>query len=164
MKPQLLAALFVGCLVATAGLLSAAYAPADKAATKEYARIEGTWNLVSLQMDGKKMPEKSFKGTQLICKGRDFTFVQGKESLKGTFKVDVSKTPRQMDATFTNGPEAGKTALCIFELTDDTYRICVALVGKPRPTAFASKAGTGHVLEVFKRAKADAKAKDGGGK
>ena len=46
-----------------------------------------------------------------------------------------------------------KTKLGIYELDGDTYKYCLAPAGKPQPTEFSSKAGTGHSLGVSKREK-----------
>jgi len=67
--------------------------------------------------------------------------------------VDVAKKPKQLDITFTDGPDKGKTTLAIYELEDDTYKVCIDVGEKGRPTEFASKKGSGHVLQVLKREK-----------
>ena len=46
-----------------------------------------------------------------------------------------------------------KTKLGIYELDGDTYRYCLAPAGKPRPTEFASKEGSGHSLGASQRQK-----------
>jgi hypothetical protein len=33
----------------------------------------------------------------------------------------------------------------------DTYKVCIGLAGRERPTVFASEPGSGHVLQVLKR-------------
>jgi hypothetical protein len=38
-------------------------------------------------------------------------------------------------------------------INKDSYRICFAPAGKPRPTKFSTKAGSGHILHVWKRVK-----------
>jgi uncharacterized protein (TIGR03067 family) len=72
---------------------------------------------------------------------------------RGTFKLDLSKKPKEIDVVFTEGPEKGKTSLGIYELEGDVYKVCIGLTGKKRPTEFISKPGSGHVLEVLKRQK-----------
>ena len=49
--------------------------------------------------------------------------------------------------------ENDKTKLGIYELDGDTYKFCLAPAGKPRPTEFTSKEGSGHSLGVSKREK-----------
>jgi uncharacterized protein (TIGR03067 family) len=160
MKIVLLAVLSGGFLTLMAGPWSVA--AEEDAARKEYARFEGTWKFVSIEIEGKNMPEKFFKGSRLILKGPQFTYQEGGTTYKGTYKVEVSKKPKQIDMTFTEGPEKDKTMVGIYELDGDTCRVCVNPTGKGRPTEFASKPGSGHVLEVLKREKEAPKEKADG--
>ncbi len=41
--------------------------------------------------------------------------------------------------------------LGIYELEGDGYRVCFAPVGKPRPSEFTSKSGSGNILQVWER-------------
>ena len=136
--------------------------PADEgaAAAKEYARFEGTWRFASIEAEGMKLPTEQLKDTRMVLKGNRFTVKEGDVTYKGTFKVDVAKNPKQIDVTFTEGPEKGKTMQGIYELTADTYKVCIGMPGKPRPKEFVSKPGSGHVLEVLKREKDAPKKKD----
>jgi uncharacterized protein (TIGR03067 family) len=131
----------------------------DDEAKKEYVRFEGTWRYTFLEVEGKRLPEDASKGIRLILAGQNFTLKQGPTDLKGTYKVDLTKKPKQIDVTFADGPDKGKTVQGIYELDGDTYRVCMGLPGKSRPTAFESKPGSGHVLEVLKREKSPAKEK-----
>jgi uncharacterized protein (TIGR03067 family) len=126
----------------------------DDAAKKEYAAFTGTWRFVSIEAEGQRLQEKHFQHSRLIIEGGHFTIQQGKVTYKGTFKVDLTNKPKQIDVTFADGPDRGKTARGIYELDGDTYKVCIGYVGKGRPTAFESKPGSGHVLEVLKREKA----------
>jgi uncharacterized protein (TIGR03067 family) len=155
MKRLVLTVMSVGLL----GVATWSFAADEDAVKKEYARFEGTWKITSLEAEGKKMPENVFKTSRLILKGKRFVHKEGEISLEGTFKVDLSKKPKRIDVTFTSGPEAGKTLLGIYELEGDTYRVCMGMPGKDRPKTFASKANSGHVLEVFKREKPPAREK-----
>jgi uncharacterized protein (TIGR03067 family) len=143
----------VALLALTLGLVRAAEAPGD-AAQKEYARFTGTWRFESVEAEGKLVPlEGFFRDFRMRLKGNTFAVDEGGGTTHGTYKVDLSKKPKQIDITFTDGPEKGKTALGIYELEGDTYTVCVALTGKARPKEFTSKTGTGYVLEVLKRVK-----------
>ena len=71
----------------------------------------------------------------------------------GTVKLDPSAKPKAMDITGTEGPNKGKTILAIYELKDDTLRICYDLTGKGRPAEFMSKKDAPRFLVVYQRAK-----------
>jgi uncharacterized protein (TIGR03067 family) len=152
MKTMVSGALAVGLLACVAGSF-AADATDEEATKREYARFEGTWKFVSLEVEGKKLPEKVFAESLLILEGSRFTAKEAAGTSKGTFKVDLSKKPKQIDISFTEGPPKGETLLGIYELDGDTYKVCIGMPGKGRPTAFVSKPASGHVLEVLKRVK-----------
>lgn len=135
------------------GLLTTTVLGQEDAVKKEYARFRGTWKFVSMEIEGVKVTPDQFRDARLVCDGENFTMMSGGETYKGTFKLDISKTPRQFDAVFTDGPEKGKTARAIYKLEGDTYTVCIAIADKDRPKEFASKPGSGHVLEVLKREK-----------
>jgi uncharacterized protein (TIGR03067 family) len=127
-------------------------APKD-AAAKEYARFEGTWTFVSLEVAGKKMPVEVLKDHALVLKGDHFEMNSPEGVAKGTFTFNLQTKPKQLDVTFTNGPQKGQNIKAIYKLEGDTYTVCLDMVGKERPAEFASKPGTGLVLEVLRREK-----------
>jgi hypothetical protein len=61
------------------------------------------------------------------------------------------KNPKEIAWTIEAGPLKGQTGLGIYELDGDTYKVCYAVPGKPRPREFASRPDTGISLEVYKR-------------
>jgi uncharacterized protein (TIGR03067 family) len=122
-------------------------------ANKEYGRFEGTWKFISIEVDGMKLPDEAIKDQRLTCKGTQFTVEAMGGPFKGTFKVDASKKPKTIDVHFTEGPEKGDTLFGIYELEGDVYKVCMGIPGKPRPTEFASKPSSGHVLEILHREK-----------
>jgi uncharacterized protein (TIGR03067 family) len=147
MKAYVLAALAIGAPLAANSLTAA------DAAKKEYEKFQGTWRFVSIEIEGEKTPEASFKGSRLIIHGRDFQVNEGGVTFGGTFDLNVDTKPKRIDIRFTSGPEKGQTLVGIYELDGDTYRVCMSMTGKDRPKDFASKAGSRHVLEVLKREK-----------
>jgi uncharacterized protein (TIGR03067 family) len=70
----------------------------------------------------------------------------------GTFQLDAVSTPSTLDVTFTQGPEKGNKYLGIYDLQGDTWRLCRTLAGKDRPPAFATKAGSGRILQTLRHA------------
>ena len=106
--------------------------------------LEGTWNVASIEAGGRKMeaaggaPEKA-----VIKDGKVTFFSQGKEM--STFKnlklqVDAKKKPKALDLV----RNANETLPCIYELTQDEWKIAMPLVPKdkkpdellPRPESF----------------------------
>jgi uncharacterized protein (TIGR03067 family) len=136
-------------LIVTAGLLVAA-ANAQDDAKKE--KLVGTWDAVSVTVDGKARPEDEVKKSKMIFTGDKITILrEGRKDDEGTYKIDSTKKPKHIDLTPTTGGEAGKTMQGIYELEGDTLKICF---GRPdRPKELASKEGGETVLIVLKRAK-----------
>jgi uncharacterized protein (TIGR03067 family) len=112
-------------------------------------RLQGNWNIVSLEMGGRKMPllggKISVKGDRFITTGMGATY-------EGKVEVGAIKKLKPIDLIFDSGPEQGTTALGIFEFEDDdTWKLCLTTQGGKRPEAFATEPGTGHAFEVLKR-------------
>jgi uncharacterized protein (TIGR03067 family) len=143
-------------LIVVAGLLVAADAK-DDAVKNETKKFQGTWVLVSGERDGEKVRDEDVKKSKITWTGNECvveTPHQSDKAIKGTARLDPSKKPREMDWERSAGPGAGKTFHAIYEfLDDDTYRICFAPPEKDRPTEFKTRAGTGHMLHVWKRMK-----------
>jgi uncharacterized protein (TIGR03067 family) len=111
-------------------------------------RLQGTWNIVALEMDGQKMPSE---GASIAIKGKRFTTTAMGATYNGMVDVDESKSPKTFDLKFTAGPEKGNTSLGIYELDKDTWKICLTLTGKKRPQKFATAPGSGFALETLQR-------------
>jgi uncharacterized protein (TIGR03067 family) len=126
---------------------------AEAAIRKEQERFEGTWGFASVEMGGKAISLAGFKGIKLVLKGDHFILKEPTATYGGHYAVDTAARPKTIDIIFTEGPEAGKVSKGIYELEGDTYKICVGMAGEPRPSEFASKAGSRYVLEVMKREK-----------
>jgi uncharacterized protein (TIGR03067 family) len=77
----------------------------------------------------------------------------GGQKDEGTFTVDPSKKPAEMDIKGVEGPNKGKTIKAIYKLDGDTVTICYGLGGGDRPTKFETKDGTMQFLAVYKREK-----------
>jgi uncharacterized protein (TIGR03067 family) len=127
----------------------------DEAIKKDRKVYEGTWRVVSLEVDGNKAAEDDAKKIVVANKadGSWSIEVDGKVVAKGTSTIDPSKKPKTIDLTITEGDDAGKTALGIYELDKDSRKVCISQSGKDRPTEFSSKPASGHVLVTFKREK-----------
>jgi uncharacterized protein (TIGR03067 family) len=122
-----------------------------KAIQSELKRFEAKWRFVSIEIEGRPVPEEAFKEDSLVLKGKKYTMTVHGRSTSGAFKIDPTVTPKAIDITITDGPSKDKTAKGIYELEGDTQKICVAAPGQPRPTEFISKPDSGSVIQVLRR-------------
>jgi uncharacterized protein (TIGR03067 family) len=110
--------------------------------------LQGAWTIESLVMDGMAMPGG---GARIMIAGDRFTTSGMGAAYHGTVAVHAETSPKSFDLHFLDGPEKGNTSLGIYELTGDTWKICLTTRGNVRPTEFAAPPGTGIALEVLRR-------------
>ena len=134
--------------------MAAAGACRSEISTGDFDRLRGSWLTVSLVNDGKtlvdeKAPPTKGPVTKLVYDGNTWMIKVGDKTVaSGSFKIDATKMPREIDIMDESGVKNEKTKLGIYELEGDTYKYCLAPAGKLRPTEFTSKAGSGHSLGV----------------
>jgi uncharacterized protein (TIGR03067 family) len=113
--------------------------------------LEGEWSFVSLEVDGSAMPAGAFGSSRMLIDGDRFRMESPEAHYEGIFNIDVEQQPAHIDIEFVEGPEAGEWSYGIHALDGDSLTICLGLVGSSRPTAFATKKGSGHALETLRR-------------
>lgn len=138
-------------LLAAGGLVSMGISQED--ARKEAERLQGVWQRVSGEVDGKAVPADELAKTTLTIRGDQYTLQMGTQTRKGTLRVNPATKPRSLELISAEGPNKGKSLLGIYELDGDTFRYCVAAPGKERPASFTSTPGSGQGLYVNKRVK-----------
>lgn len=142
----------------TIGLLVAAGAQAGDAASKEAKELQGEWQAVEVEKDGKKVTADDVKDLRIVFKGGEFIAKsakgEGKER-KSKFTLDPSKSPKQIDITPLEGPDKGQTAACIYSLENGQLKLCMPYFKDlgTRPKEFKTQAGDGRMLFVLKRVK-----------
>lgn len=114
--------------------------------------LEGEWTFTSLEIDGASIDAPSFATSRLLMDSDRFRMASEGLDYDGVFTIDVEVMPHTIDINLVEGPEAGNTALGIFDLQGDQLTICLGLVGSSRPAAFATTKGSGHALERLRRA------------
>lgn len=138
--------------LAVSGFLLITAVRAQDDAKKALAKMEGKWTIIAAERDGKA--DDTLKGAVRVNMGDKYTLtMKGGKPFSGTFKIDPTKKPKTMDMMPTDGRYKDKTLLAIYEFDGDTMKVCFAEPGKERPTAFASKPGSGHVFIIQKHEK-----------
>jgi RNA polymerase sigma factor (sigma-70 family) len=114
--------------------------------------LQGTWVPMSAEQDGKQVPEEVLKD-----KNFEMVFTADKVNLpvKGeqvaSYKINPDKKPKEIDLLVGEEKTARKG---IYRLEEDTLTLCVPeAAGAERPTEFATKEGTKHILIVLKKKK-----------
>jgi uncharacterized protein (TIGR03067 family) len=116
----------------------------------EHLKFEGTWAFASHSVGGRPVPPGTLRDSRLTLRGDRFVSVDAQGTFHGTFKADAEASPRTIDLTYTDGPEAGHTLRGVYALDGDTYRVCLSPAGQPRPARLDDASG-GNVVTVFKR-------------
>jgi uncharacterized protein (TIGR03067 family) len=138
-------------------LPSAARAEDDNKAAvkKQLTAMQGTWVPTKLVYNGKDMladGKLKFRwvqtGDRVVIEGNDAV---KKEYAKLKLKLDLSSNPKLVDLMVDGGTQKGSVIEGIYELKAGQLRVCARVLGKERPTEFASPSGSSVVLMVLKR-------------
>jgi len=113
--------------------------------------LEGKWLPVAAQLGGQAMDDAILKTISLKLESGKYEVFVGEHPDRGTYTTDATTSPKSITVVGTEGPNQGKTFPAIYELKDDTLRICYDLSGAKRPTEFKSVAGTKLYLVTYKR-------------
>jgi uncharacterized protein (TIGR03067 family) len=144
-------------IVVLVGPILASLAVAGDSAKDEAKRLEGTWKVVSLAADGEQAPPEAIREGRWTFRG-DQIIIPGPDPGKATYKLMPDRSPKAIDMTAPDGPNKGKTLLCIYELEGERLTICVPegrqeSSDPARPSEFGS--GKGRSLIVLERMKGE---------
>ncbi len=110
--------------------------------------VQGRWHVASLEVEGQKFPPS---GAAIVITGDRFVSLGMGTEAEGILEIG----DRTFDLLFDKGPHAGKSSLGIYRLNGDEWKMCLGMAGnKRRPEAFETKPGSGHALQILKRAAA----------
>ena len=134
-------------------------APSDGGAgDKDHDRMQGTWVLTKLEVDAKDAP-KTTSDTNWIFKGEKLKNVrEGKTTFEGTFKLQPTKSPAQIDIMITAAAGenekklVGMTTKGIYSFDGETLKLCLGATGGDRPAKFSTE-GEGYRVLYLKRSK-----------
>jgi uncharacterized protein (TIGR03067 family) len=134
--------------------LTAAHDAKDDAAKKDLDKLAGKWVMSALEIDGKQVPEEKFTNTTLEIKGDRYIVKTKDDTHEVTLKLAPGKNPKEMDMIFPNGNDLPKVRKAIYEIGDDTFKICRGQADdQERPKEFGTWPNTGVFLVVWKRMK-----------
>jgi RNA polymerase sigma-70 factor (ECF subfamily) len=134
-----------------------------KAPQSEEADLQGTWKVVSLEVDGAQQSSDAFLKKQPIAAvkwtfmGNSIKMKAGNKSMEADYTHDPSKGPKKIDLTFhieDDDVEQLVTALGIYSLDGDTLKVCFIIDPQllVRPLKFETKNVQGTIYYTFRRA------------
>jgi uncharacterized protein (TIGR03067 family) len=129
----------------------AADTPTD-AAKKDSEKLQGSWIMTALEVEGKALTEEKYKDVVLEIKGERYVVTTGGKSHEVTFTLDAIKSPKEIDLLFPDDPIAPKRHKGIYELEGDTFRLCKHYAAEEeRPRDFVSTSGSGRFIATWTR-------------
>jgi uncharacterized protein (TIGR03067 family) len=126
-------------------LLVAKLASVQAGEDTDKEKIRGDWTVTAGEKAGHKGEDDPHKNAVFSFTGDEFTCKIGEKEHSGKFKLDSSKSPREISLTLEDHKLLG-----IYELKGDDLKICA---GEERPKEFATKEGSKCMLLIFKRKK-----------
>jgi uncharacterized protein (TIGR03067 family) len=147
MRARLLGILSVGMLLGADG-------KNDDPAAKDLERLQGTWAIESLEINGKQEPEERTKDTKLTVKGDKYVVKVRDKEFEVTIKLDPTKKPKHIDMVPADGPAQGKTHPGIYAVDGERFKLCRGQApDKERPADFGSWPDSGVFYIVWKKVK-----------
>ena len=126
-------------------------------AEKESRKLQGTWEIVAEEVDGKNTPKQDFKNTRVSISGASYkTIVEGKVVAEGTWKFVKAegKTVAVDEVTESKDPALSGTTPAIYEwINEDSFRWCQHTNKGERPKEFTAKKGSRQSLVEYRRTK-----------
>jgi uncharacterized protein (TIGR03067 family) len=121
---------------------------------KERQRLEGSWVIASLEVNGNLVAEKDQKKFQLATVLDKWDVTVDGRKVEARYYPDPTQNPKTIDLVYDEGPQKGKRFRGIYVLDGNVLRMCRCLEpDKERPTEFATTADSGLLLVEWKRVK-----------
>ena len=124
-------------------LLLAVLFPVGAYADEKSKPLEGSWAVAQFERGGNPPPQELLKDFKVEIKDSTLRMFDSRSGEGGSFTLDDSKTPNEIDLVFKEGPkeDVERTAKGIYELDGDTLKLAWRKDGGPRPKEFSSLKG-----------------------
>lgn len=118
----------------------------------ELVRYAGTWRVVSIEANGETNTDDN--RTILVENRPNGSWklsIDGREIASGTNKLDPLAVPKEIDIEITAGDGSGTILRGIYDIDQNSRRLCFRGGNGWRPREFSATAGSDSVLVVFER-------------
>jgi uncharacterized protein (TIGR03067 family) len=133
--------------------LAVAQTSTQEKAAKDLERMQGTWTMQALEINGKGVPLEKLQDTMLIVKGDEYrTKIKDKELFGFRLKLDPSKDPKAVDMIQVQPDGTRKVIKGIYTFENDTFKMCRGLTPEQeRPNQFATWPDTNYFVVTWKK-------------
>ena len=122
----------------------------DDAVEKDLQKLQGNWTVISIEVNGNKVPEDKIGDPKAVFKGERYSI----HDFRLSVKIDPTKKPKTINMDGKDGNGNPLTMIGIYELEGDRLKICFAKPGeKERPSTFETKPKSGQSLIHYDRIK-----------
>jgi uncharacterized protein (TIGR03067 family) len=122
-------------------------------AADDLQKLQGKWEVAGGEVNGSAIPESDIPTITLTITDKSYLVERDGSTDRGSFSVDPSKQPKQMDIQPGSGDDAGNQLLAIYELGVDSFKVCYAAAGEDRPKSFATEPDSRRLTINYKRKK-----------
>ena len=123
-------------------------------ATTDLDKLQGTWEMVSMETEGHDVAAEDFKAWTAVYERNHVTLRDGdRVRRRGIVTLDPTRKPKAINTWDQDGPYEDQTVPGIYEVDGDTLKLCFARPGQERPKEFTTKSGTAFLVCVYKRHK-----------
>jgi uncharacterized protein (TIGR03067 family) len=119
---------------------------------KDLQKMQGDWAAVEMIRDGNPLERDAAQAYFRTVSGEKYSIVRYRKVMgEGTFRIDASKAPREIDAT-PSSPGA-KTLKGIYEWHGEKLKMIFGPPGGTRPKDFNAEAGSQQAYTLWEREK-----------
>jgi len=123
--------------------------PAADAAAGDVKKLQGVWVVAGGEVNGSSLPAEMVPDLTLTISGKTYKVSGADRADSGEFAVDPAKQPKQMDIR----TDSGDSLTAIYEIGEDSFRVCYAQGGEGRPKSFTTEPDSGRFVLSYKRKK-----------
>lgn len=134
-------------------LAAASFVPAQPdLGKKELAKLQGTWSLVAMEVDGKPVAAEKLTSATLEIRGHKYALTSRTKLHEVEIKLDASKSPGEIDMQFLDGPNKDRIGRGIYQLDGDKLKICRSLDPQDeRPKTFNTAGQVNYFVMVWQK-------------
>jgi len=125
----------------------------DAAIQKDIGRLEGTWTVTAAESKGKKIDKLPVKRVIFAASNAGEVAAKKKEAEVFNYQLDPGKSPKVIEATAVGDEGKRKRLVGIYQVGDDTLKLCLVPGGTKPPPGFKTGPDDEAIVLELKRDK-----------